>query len=105
MALNELRVVEALKPGGGGGLCNGDGVFQSFSSVGGLRREESQNRESVGLFLELKINSFRVMNINFFLTEECKFCLNGGSCTENNTCLCPPGFSGKRCQWREYNLI
>ena len=104
MALNELRVVEALKPGGGG-LCNGDGVFQSFSSVGGLRREESQNRESVGLFLELKINSFRVMNINFFLTEECKFCLNGGSCTENNTCLCPPGFSGKRCQWREYNLI
>lgn len=57
MALNELRVVGALKRRGGG-LCSGDGVFQSFSFVGGLRREESQNRESVGLFLELKINSF-----------------------------------------------
>ena len=50
-------------------MCSGDGVFQSFSFVGGLRREESQNRESVGLFLELKINSFRVMNINFFFNR------------------------------------
>lgn len=65
MALKELRVVGALKRGGGG-LYNGDGVFHSFSFVGGLRREESQNRESVGLFLELKITSFRVMYINFF---------------------------------------
>lgn len=31
--------------------------------------------------------------------KDCKLCMNGGSCTENNTCLCPPGFSGKRCQW------
>ena len=60
MAIKELRVVGALKLGGGG-LCNGDDVFQSFFFVGGLRREESQNRESVGLFLELKISSFRVM--------------------------------------------
>ena len=59
MAIKELRVVGALKLGGG--LCNGDDVFQSFFFVGGLRREESQNRESVGLFLELKISSFRVM--------------------------------------------
>ncbi|PFX25811.1 Nidogen-1 [Stylophora pistillata] len=32
-------------------------------------------------------------------TKECKLCLNGGSCSENNTCHCPPGFSGQRCQW------
>lgn len=60
LALKELRVVGALRRGGG--LCNGDGVFQSF--VGGLRREESQNRESVGLFIVLKINSFRIILFN-----------------------------------------
>lgn len=31
--------------------------------------------------------------------KDCNICLNGGSCGENNTCVCPPGFSGKRCQW------
>ena len=48
--------------GGGGGGCNGDGVFHSF--VGGLRRQGSQNRESVGLFIVLNIDSFRIMYIN-----------------------------------------
>ena len=43
----------------GGGGCNGDGVFHSF--VGGLRRQESQNRESVGLFIVPNIDSFRIM--------------------------------------------
>ncbi|KAJ7390770.1 hypothetical protein OS493_022328 [Desmophyllum pertusum] len=38
--------------------------------------------------------------------KDCNLCQNGGSCTENNTCLCPPGFSGSRCQWHgEASLI
>ena len=52
---------------GWGGGCNGDGVFHSF--VGGLRRQESQNRESVGLFIVLNIDSFRIMYINLFFNR------------------------------------
>ncbi|XP_074631939.1 nidogen-like isoform X3 [Acropora palmata] len=38
--------------------------------------------------------------------KDCSICLNGGSCDENNSCVCPPGFSGKRCQWHgEASLI
>ena len=65
MALKELRDSRGTK--GGGMVCNGDGVFHSF--VGGLRREESQNRESVGLFIVLKINSFRIRYINLFFNR------------------------------------
>ena len=64
MALKELR---GSRGTGGGGGCNGDGVFHSF--VGGPRRQESQNRESVGLFIVLNIDSFRIMYINLFFNR------------------------------------
>ena len=60
--LKSQGVVGAL--GGRGGGCNGDGVFHSF--VGGLRRQEYQNRESVALFIVLNVDSFRIMYINLF---------------------------------------
>ena len=99
LAVKELRVVGALRRRGD--CVMGMAFFKVLLVV---FVERSLKTESVGLFIVLKVNSFRIFFF-FFLTEECKFCLNGGSCTENNTCLCPPGFSGKRCQWREYNLI
>ena len=64
MALKELRGSRGTRGWGG---CNGDGVFHRF--VGGLRRQESQNRESVGLFIVLNIDSFRIMYINLFFNR------------------------------------
>ena len=65
MALKELRGSRGTRRGGG--VCNGDGVFHSF--VGGLRRQESQNRESVALFIVLNVDSFRIMYINLFFNR------------------------------------
>ena len=65
MALKELRGSRGTRGGGGG--CNGDGVFHSF--VGGLRRQESQNKESVALFIVLNVDSFRIMYINLFFNR------------------------------------
>jgi len=31
--------------------------------------------------------------------DQCRIsCQNGGSCTSDNKCTCPPGYSGHRCQ-------
>jgi EGF-like domain. len=35
-------------------------------------------------------------------------CLNGGTCTDafnDFSCDCPPGYSGKRCEWDEGKFV
>ncbi len=35
-------------------------------------------------------------------------CLNGGTCTYNNTtiqCICPSDFAGARCEWSKKNIL
>ena len=33
------------------------------------------------------------------------FCMNGGTCARHNFCLCPPGWSGTRCNTRKSHYL
>ncbi|XP_067028180.1 nidogen-like isoform X4 [Acropora muricata] len=58
----------------------------------------------VGSFMCYCLPGYKMIAENCI--KDCSICLNGGSCDENNSCVCPPGFSGKRCQWHgEASLI
>jgi len=56
------------------------------------------------IFSKTKIINF--FKIDLGLSCNSNVCLNGGTCSSNNTnirCICPMGFTGARCEWSEKN--